>query len=194
MGREGVFSSCTWIASMSACLTTFVVGDPHEVPVVAWDRLPPSEKSRIREQEVWSRKYEPADWGRFKAEPESYRSTFSIGHCGTFRLSRIADARGTRFDICEPGLDAFCVSVMARGASRTTQPGTLKGSPADHTTGLIFPGRPATRLVTSGDSIRLQLWFRVVCCVALLRRCWSNPLTTRWSSCRSIGSRVEDPA
>src|SRR5258707_4878002 len=145
---------------MSAGLTTFVVGDPHEVPVVAWDRLPPSEKSRIKEQEAWSRKYEPADWGRFKAEPESYRSTFSIGHCGTLRLSRIADARGTRFDICEPGLDAFCVSVMARGASRTTQPGKLKASAsaADHTTGLIFPGRPATRLVTSDDSIRLQLW------------------------------------
>jgi AraC-like DNA-binding protein len=143
---------------MSGGLTTFVVGDPHEISAVVWDRLPPGEKSRLEEQEVWSRTYRAADWGRFRSEPESYRSTFLIGHCGTFRLSRIADARGTGFDIHEPGLDAFCISVMERGASGVTQPGTSKASASDRTTGVIFPGRPSTRLVTSDDSVRFQLW------------------------------------
>jgi AraC-like DNA-binding protein len=143
---------------MSGRLTAFVVGDPHEIPSIVWDRLPPSEKSRLNEQELRSRTYEAADWGRFRSEPESYRSTFSIGHCAGLRLSRIADARGTGFDIHEPGLDAFCVSVMERGASGVTQPGTPKASSTDQTTGVIFPARPSTRLVTSDDSVRLHLW------------------------------------
>ncbi len=141
---------------MSA-FTTFEVGDPHETCSVVWERLPASERSRLKEEEVWSRTYEAADWGRFRSEPQSYRSTFSVGHCRSLRLSRIADERGTGFTIHDPGMDAYCISIMQQGASRLAQPASRLVD-ADRNTGLIFSGREATRLITSDRNTRLQLW------------------------------------
>lgn len=138
--------------------TTFEVRDPYETSLVVWDRLPPRERSRLNEREVWSRSYEAADWGRFRSDPRSYRSLFSVGQSGRLRLSRIADQRGTGFSINEPGLDAFCVSVMEQGAGRLTQHASRLSSEAGQSAGLIFAGREATRLVTSDNSVRLQLW------------------------------------
>jgi AraC-like DNA-binding protein len=138
--------------------TTFEVGDPHQTNSVVWDRLPANERSRLTGQEIWSRTYEAADWRRFKSDPESYRSTFSVGLVGALRLSRIADERGTGFTIHDPGLDAHCISVMERGSARLTQPGSRSPDDTDRNAGLIFPGREATRLVTSDRNVRLQLW------------------------------------
>ncbi len=143
---------------MAGGLTTFEVGDPRETCSVVWERLPASEKSRLKEQEVWSRTYAAADWRRFKSEPKSYRSTFSVGHSGALRLSRIVDERGTGFTIHDPGMDAYCISVMERGASRLAQPGNRSPLDTDPNLGLIFSGRASTRLVTSDRNARLQLW------------------------------------
>jgi AraC-like DNA-binding protein len=143
---------------MAGGLTTFEVGDPHETSSVVRERLPASERSRLVEQGVWSRTYEAADRGRFRAQPESYRSRFAMGHCGPLRLSCISDARGTGFTIQYPGMDAYCISVSERGASRLAQPASRFLVDADRDTGLIFSGREATRLVTSDGNTRLQLW------------------------------------
>jgi AraC-like DNA-binding protein len=141
-----------------AGLTTFQVGDPHRTSAVVWERLPVSERLRLNRDEVMSRTYEAADWGRFKDEPKSYCSTFSIGHCGALRLARIADTRGTGFNIGEPGLDAVCVSIMDRGSSMLTRPESRDATVCDGISGIVFSGAPASRLVTRDDSVRLQLW------------------------------------
>ena len=138
--------------------TTFEVNDPHETSRVAWDTLPPTEKALLDEREVWSREYEAFDRRRFRIEPDSFRSEFSIALVGAMRASRIADARATQVTTRAPGLESYCVSLVERGATQVIQPGSGEPAVGNAQIGLIFGGEPGTRSTASDGSVRFNLW------------------------------------
>lgn len=138
--------------------TTFEVADPHQTNNVVWDNLPPKEKARLNEREVWSREFEALDRRRFRIEPESFRSKFAVAVIFAIRASRIADARATQSTIRPPGLDAYCITVMGRGVSQVVQAGSAEPAVANSSNGLIFGGEPRTRVAGTDDSVRFNVW------------------------------------
>ena len=143
---------------MSGKFTTIKVADPHQTSHLIWEHLPSMEKASLKEREVWSREYAPFDRWRFRIEPESFHSEFSIAPVGAMRASRIADSRATQATTEAPGLDAYCVSLMERGASQAIQPGSAEPAVGNAEIGLIFGGEPGTRLAASDDNVRFNLW------------------------------------
>ena len=138
--------------------TTIEVTDPPQTSRLIWESLPPQEKALADEREVNSREFMPLDWRRFQSEPKSFRSRFAYAPVGTSRVSRVADTQGTQFTRRPPGIDTYCVSLMAHGTSQVVQPGSSEPAVGNTQTGLVFGGEPGTRFEVSGSSVRFHLW------------------------------------
>lgn len=74
------------------------------------------------------------------------------------RASRVADSRATQISIRTPGVDAYCVSLVERGAGQLVQPGWPEPAVGNAEIGVIFDGEFRTRYAASDDSVRLILW------------------------------------
>jgi AraC-like DNA-binding protein len=134
------------------------ITDPHQASRLIWENLPPQARGLLNEREASSRQYEALDRRRFRLEPESYRSQFSFTPFGAMRASRVADSRATQVTFRTPGVDAYCVSLVERGASRLVQPGWREPVVANAETGVIFDSELRTGYAASDDSVRLVLW------------------------------------
>ena len=145
-------------SGMFGNFTTIEVADLPQTSRLIWESLPPQEKALADEREVNSREFMPLDWRRFQTEPRSFRSRFAYAPVGTMRVSRVADTQPTQFTRRSPGIDTYCVSLMAQGTSQVVQPGSRKPATGNTETGLIFGGEPGTRFAVSGDSVRFHLW------------------------------------
>jgi AraC-like DNA-binding protein len=138
--------------------TTIEVADLPQTSRLIWESLPPQEKALADEREVNSREFMPLDWRRFQSEPKSFRSRFAYAPVGTMRVSRVADTQATQFTRRPPGIDTYCVSLMAHGTSQVVQPGSSEPAVGNTQTGLVFGGEPGTRFEVSGSSVRFHLW------------------------------------
>ena len=138
--------------------TTIEVVDPARTSRLIWESLPPQEKALADEREVNSREFAALDWRRFHTEPDSFRSRFAYAPVGTMRVSRVADTQATQFTRRVPGIDTYCVALMAQGTSQAVQPGSKEPAVGSSEIGLIFGGEPGTRFTASDRSIRFHLW------------------------------------
>src|SRR5499433_3889208 len=138
--------------------TTIEVVDPARTSRLIWESLPPQEKALADEREVNSREFAALDWRRFHTEPDSFRSRFAYAPVGTVRVSRVADTQATQFTRRAPGIDTYCVALMAQGTSQAVQPGSKEPAVGNSEIGLIFGGEPGTRFAASDGSIRFHLW------------------------------------
>jgi hypothetical protein len=77
-------------------------------------------------------------------EPESFRSEIWNPTVGVIRACRIADSRAIQTVQRAPGLDAHCVSITLRSASRLVQPRTREPVIGTSATGLVLTGEPGT--------------------------------------------------
>jgi AraC-like DNA-binding protein len=145
-------------SDVSGHFTTFQAPDPYGINRLLWSSLPPSEKLLLRERDVCTRVYAALDWRGFEADPVSYQCEFAMAHAGAMCLSRIADGRATVMTMQPPGLDAYCISVMERGASRLTPAGSARERGAGPGTSMIYHGEPGTQFASSDTSVRYNLW------------------------------------
>jgi AraC-like DNA-binding protein len=146
--------------------TRIEVRDPHLLPQLAWEKLPPSEKALITEGEFSSQQWAPLDRRRFRIEPESYRTESLMANVGALRLSRNTHNRAKETTVRAPGMDGFAISMIERGAGQLLLPGSREPVTGDATTGLIYSGEPGTRLTAS--DLQSRLFLRLP--AALLRR------------------------
>jgi AraC-like DNA-binding protein len=135
--------------------TKIEVRDPHLLPQLAWEKLPPSEKALITEGEFSSQQWAPLDRRRFRLEPESYRTESLMASVGALRLSRNAHNRAKETTIRAPGMDGFAISMIERGAGQLVLPGSHEPVIGNAATGLIYSGEPGTRLTASDLQSRL---------------------------------------
>jgi AraC-like DNA-binding protein len=79
-----------------------------------------------------------------------------FGDLGAFYLD---DRFATQFAIDGVGIDRFCISTMLRGRITLRQNGHETTASGD--TGLIYRGAPGTRVLTSDENARQNLWIEV---------------------------------
>jgi AraC-like DNA-binding protein len=137
--------------------TKIEVCDPHLLPQVVWESLPPSEKASLTEGEFSSQQWAPLDRRRFRIEPESYRTQSLMASVGALRLSRNSHTGAKETMVLAPGLDGFAISMIERGAGQLILPGSHEPLIGNATTGLIYGGEPGTRLTASDLQSRLFL-------------------------------------
>jgi hypothetical protein len=80
---------------MPGYFTKVEVTDPHRIPQLVWQSIPPGERSLADEQALNSSEFAPLDPRLFRIEPESYRmvwSTATSAGC-ELRVSRKAARR-----------------------------------------------------------------------------------------------------
>ena len=140
-------------SGMFGNFTTIEVGDLPQTSRLIWESLPPQEKALADEREVNSREFMPLDWRHFQTEPRSFRSRFAYAPVGTMRVSRVADTQPTQFTRRSPGIDTYCVSLMARGTSQVVQPGSREPAVGNTETGLIFAARGLPSTAAASVSI-----------------------------------------
>lgn len=144
--------------TMPGNLITIKVSDPQQASRLIWENLPPRGRGLLNEREACSREYQALDRRRFRIEPDSFRSEFSFASFGGMRVSRVADRCATQVTARAPGPDAYCVSLMERGASQMLRPGLDEPVVGNVETGLIFGGQLGLRFSGTDDNVRLILW------------------------------------
>jgi AraC-like DNA-binding protein len=137
--------------------TRIEVRDPHLLPQLAWEKLPPSEKVLLTEGEFSSQQWAPLDRRSFRIEPESYRTESLMANVGALRLSRNTHNRAKETTVRAPGMDGFAISMIERGVGQLVLPGSHEPVIGNATTGLIYSGEPGTRLTASDLQRRLFL-------------------------------------
>jgi hypothetical protein len=100
---------------VSGGFTTFEVGDPRETCLVARERLPPNQRFRLNEREVWSRTYEAADWSRFKIGTAELPCDYFRGLGRKPSPLSYCRRAGTSLTIHDRAIAAYCISVIERG-------------------------------------------------------------------------------
>jgi AraC-like DNA-binding protein len=139
--------------------TTVEVADPYQTNRLIWESLTPQEKAASNERNICAREFEALDWRRFQREPEGFRSHIWFASAGEMRATRVENTAGTRYIVCAPGTETYCISLMERGTGLLTRPGCnepLVGTPEF---GLVVDGcEPGTRFAASDGSSRLNLW------------------------------------
>jgi hypothetical protein len=138
--------------------TVLEVADPHLIGQSVWESLPANQKALIREREFSSREWAALDQRRFRMEPESYRTEYSIANMGALVAGRIADARATQFRQLPPGADAVWITLFERGAGRVILPGSDEPIIGNAAAGWIWGGEPGTWAASSDHNSRLFLW------------------------------------
>jgi AraC-like DNA-binding protein len=151
---------------VAAYFTRIEVRDPHLLPQLAWEKLPPTEKALLTEGEFSSQQWAPLDRRRFRIEPESYRTESLMANFGALRLSWNSHNRAKETTVRAPGLDGFAISMIERGAGQLVLPGSREPLIGNAETGLIYSGEPGTRLTAS--DLQSRLFVRLP--AALLRR------------------------
>ena len=109
---------------MPGRFTEFEVRDPRLIATTAWDSLPSREKAFVDQRGfISSREWAPLDQRRFRLEPESYRTQYSIANIGRLRAHRIADSLAIQFTIRLPAADVVRIVLFERGGARFALPG-----------------------------------------------------------------------
>ena len=142
---------------MPGSFTKLVVADPHLIGRAVWESLPLTRKAVLVERVFGSREWKPLDERRFRLDPESYRSEYSIANLGGLLAERIADSRATQFRIRPPAEEAVCFTVFERGAGRLVLPGSREPTIGTPAAGLIRGNDPGTWSSASDGNSRLVL-------------------------------------
>jgi AraC-like DNA-binding protein len=139
--------------------TKIAVGDPHGLGRLVWEGLPPRDKALVHERLfISSREWAPLDQRRFRIEPESYRTEYSVANIGALRMGRIADSHSMQMTIRPPVIDGLSIVVYERGAARLVLPGTDEPAVGNAATGCIYSDEPGTWAATSDGTSRRYLW------------------------------------
>ena len=106
------------------------IREPHLIAPTAWDHLPSLEKGIVDKRGfISSREWGPLDQRRFRIEPESYRTQYSIANIGRLRVHRIADSLAMHFTIRLPTADVVRLVFFEQGGARFVLPeGTSRQS------------------------------------------------------------------
>lgn len=83
----------------------------------------------------------------------------SMRHAGDLLVGLICERYATDIGIAEPGPDAFLVSTVVHGALTLQTPGAQSVAATGHW-GLVLRGEPGTRLRSSDDNVRLNVWVK----------------------------------
>lgn len=134
------------------------VRDPRLLAPTAWDSLPLRERVIVdRSGFVSSREWAPLDRRRFRLEPQSYRTQYSIANIGRLRAHRIADSLAMQFAIRAPTVDVVRIVVFERGGARFVLPGKDEPAISQTSIGATYGDEPGFRAITSDDNSRLML-------------------------------------
>jgi AraC-like DNA-binding protein len=146
--------------------TVLEVRDPHLIGQSAWESLPPRERALLDERQFTAREWLPLDRRRFRMEPESYLTQYSIANVGAVLGGRITDSRATEFRQRSPGVAAVWITMFEQGAGRVVLPGSNEPALGNVAAGWIWGGDPGTSGASSDGASRLFPWLPV----GLLRR------------------------
>lgn len=86
-------------------------------------------------------------------------ATFGFRMFGDFGAFYLADRFATQFAIDGMGIDRFCITAMCQGRA-TWQRGDSEATGVG-SNGIIYRGAPGTRVLTSDDNARQNLWIEV---------------------------------
>jgi AraC-like DNA-binding protein len=143
---------------MPSRFTDLEVRDPRLISPISWDSLPSREKAVVDKRGfVNSREWAPVDQRRFRIEPESYRTEYSIANIGRLRAHRIADSLAMQLTIRLPAVDVVRIVVFERGGARLTLPGGGEPAIAHPSVGAIYSDEPGLQAVSSDGDSRLML-------------------------------------
>jgi len=143
---------------MPSRFTVLEVRDPRLIASTAWDSFPLREKAVIDKQRfISSREWTALDQRRFRIEPESHRTQYSIANIGRLRAHRIADSLAMRFTIRAPTADVVRIVVFEQGGARFVLPGADEPAIAHASVGGIYSDEPGLRCITSDKNSRLML-------------------------------------
>jgi AraC-like DNA-binding protein len=143
---------------MPGRFTDLELREPQLIAPAAWDSLPLQEKAVVdRRGFVSSREWTPLDQRRFRIEPESYRTQYSIANLGRLRAHRIADSLAMQFTIRLPTVDVVRIVVFERGGARFVLPGADEPAIAHASVGAAYSDEPDFRATTSDGNSRLML-------------------------------------
>jgi AraC-like DNA-binding protein len=143
---------------MPGRFTDLEVRDPRLIAPTAWDSLPLWEKAVVdRPGFISSREWMPLDRRRFRIEPESYRTQYSIANIGKLRAHRIADSLAMQFTIRQPTADVVRIVVFERGGARFVLRGGDEPAIVHSSVGATYSDEPGFRAMTSDDNSRLML-------------------------------------
>src|SRR5262249_27616915 len=125
--RRGAPGRKRGLIGMPGRFTDLEVRDPHLIGPITWDCLPPREKAAVDKRAfIRSREWAPLDQRRFRIEPESYRTRYSIANFGRLRAHRVADSLAMEFTIWRPAVDVVRIVVFERGGARFVLPGGVE--------------------------------------------------------------------
>jgi AraC-like DNA-binding protein len=143
---------------MRGRFTDLEVRDPRLISPISWDSLPSREKAVVDKRGfVNSREWAPVDQRRFRIEPESYRTEYSIANIGRLRAHRIADSLAMQLTIRLPAVDVVRIVVFERGGARLILPGGGEPAIAHPSVGAIYSDEPGLQAVSSDGDSRLML-------------------------------------
>jgi AraC-like DNA-binding protein len=143
---------------MPGLFTNLEVRDPRLIAPTAWDSLPLQERAVFdRRGFTSSREWMPLDQRRFRIEPESYRTQYSIASIGRLRAHRIADSLAMQFTIQRQTVDVVRIVVFERGGARFVLPGADEPEIVHASLGAAYTDEPGFRATTSDDNSRLML-------------------------------------
>jgi AraC-like DNA-binding protein len=143
---------------MPGRFTDLEVRDPKLIAPVAWDSFPSREKAVVDKRGfINSREWAPLDQRRFRIEPESYRTEFSIANIGRLRAHRIADSLAMQFTIRLPAADVVRIVAFERGGARFVLPGGDEPAIVDPSVGAIYSDTPGFRAIMSDGNSRIML-------------------------------------
>jgi AraC-like DNA-binding protein len=142
---------------MPGRFTDLEVRDPHLIASTAWDSLPLREQAVVdRPGFISSREWMPLDRRRFRIEPESYRTQYSIANIGKLRAHRIADSLAVQFTIRAPMVDVVRIVLFERGSARFVLPSGGEPAIADGSVGTAYSDETGFQAITSDDNSRLM--------------------------------------
>ncbi len=143
---------------MPGRFTELGILNPELIAPTSWDYLPPREKAFVEKGRfITSREWVPLDQRRFRIEPESYRTQYSIANVGRLRAHRIADSLAMQFTIRAPTVDVVRIVVFERGGARFVLPGKDEPAIAQTSVGATYGDEPGFNATTSDDNSRLML-------------------------------------
>jgi AraC-like DNA-binding protein len=143
---------------MPGRFTDLEVRDPRLISSTAWDSFPLREKVVIDKQRfISSREWTALDQRRFRIEPESHRTQYSIANIGRLRAHRIADSLAMRFTIRLPAADVMRIVIFEQGEAKFVLPGADEPAIAHPSVGGIYSDEPGLRGITSDKNSRLML-------------------------------------
>jgi AraC-like DNA-binding protein len=143
---------------MPGRFTVLEVRDPRLIAPTAWGTLPLREQAVVDRREfVSSREWTPLDQRRFRIEPESYRTQYSIANIGKLRAHRIADSLAVQFTIRAPMVDVVRIVLFERGGARFVLSGGGEPAIADGSVGTAYSDETGFQAITSDDNSRLMV-------------------------------------